>query len=185
MEGQQVEIRRIPGIIGYKVGNDGSLWSAWYYGQANGLASVLGDGEYAKWKQLRIGSKHRHEGRRIVLFAYGAPKRRYYYIGNLVLEAFVSPKPGNNYYCHYLDGNRENDCLENLEWRSYAQLERPNTRTAPALTEVMIKRIERARLPAIRLAKKLGVHRRTIGLVRKRAAEARAQKLASKKRGTT
>lgn len=43
-------------------------------------------------------------------------KKKVFRIHRLVLEAFGKPQPAENYEVNHIDGNKANNCLENLEW---------------------------------------------------------------------
>lgn len=43
-------------------------------------------------------------------------KTKVFRIHRLVLEAFGKPQPGSKYEVNHIDGNKGNNCLENLEW---------------------------------------------------------------------
>lgn len=45
-------------------------------------------------------------------------KRKNHIVGRLVLEAFGTEPENESDVCHFIDGNKENTTLSNLEWRS-------------------------------------------------------------------
>lgn len=53
--------------------------------------------------------------------------RRYMLVHSLVLEAFVGPRP-HGMQCAHEDGNRENNVLENLSWKTPADNNRDKIR---------------------------------------------------------
>ena len=98
---QQVEYRAIPGFPGYRVGNDGSVWS----------------NHSGEWRKLK-GSVHGkgYVGR--VLSVNG--QQSTHKVHRLVLLAFIGPCPPNQ-ECRHLDGNPRNNCLDNLAWGTKAE----------------------------------------------------------------
>ncbi len=95
----------ISGFPGYKVGSDGSVWSCRVKGQ-----SRMTD----HWRQLKalvsgVGylqvSLVRHD--RSVITCQ---------VHQLVLEAFVGPRPEGMQACHFPDQSRTNARLDNLRW---------------------------------------------------------------------
>lgn len=98
-----IEYREIPGFSGYRVGNDGSVWSC---RPRNGI------GKFTEFRRLVPGFSRGYQ-----LFglqtADGAHKT---IMGHrLVLLAFVGPPPDGMEACHN-DGNRWNNHLTNLRW---------------------------------------------------------------------
>jgi hypothetical protein len=95
------------GFPGYRVGDDGSVWSCWV--RTRGAVYTLMPG---KWRRLTTRlNKH---GRRVVRLARDG--RSYYrLIHRVVLLAFVGPCPDGMEACHN-DGDRTNDSLSNLRW---------------------------------------------------------------------
>jgi hypothetical protein len=99
----------IPGHAGYDVSDKGRVRSWWHrrcQGPAlrDGVAMVIGD----NFRVLRLGCTpngytHVHL-RRVTRLVHA-----------LVLEAFVGPRPKGQ-QCRHLDGNRQNNSLENLAW---------------------------------------------------------------------
>lgn len=103
-----VEYRDIPGLPGYRVGSDGSLWSCWerfHTPDVVGFQSRMTD----TWKRLNVRSV-RGSG---YLFAKLHGKCRQ--IHHLVLLAFVGPRPNGMLACHN-DGVKTNNAAANLRW---------------------------------------------------------------------
>jgi hypothetical protein len=102
-----VAYRPIDGFPGYRVGDDGSVWSQRY---RNGQVS----GEVA-WRRLNptpIG-RAGHKQLKVSLRREGRTSQ--HYVHRLVLLAFVGPCPPGFDCCHF-DGNPFNNHLANLRW---------------------------------------------------------------------
>lgn len=98
-----VTYRDIPGFPGYRVGDDGSVWT-----------SKDGRGFKAKpWRKKKPTPKPPYG--HLVLDMYCRNVRRKKYAHRLVLEAFVGPCPPGMEACHK-DGNPKNNALSNLRW---------------------------------------------------------------------
>lgn len=108
-EGQTtIEYRDIPGCPGYRVGSDGSVWSAWKrisLGGRSGTAVVIA----SEWKQL---TPRREKVTGYLQVRLVGKTRR---VHSLVLIAFVGPRPDGMECCHG-DGNPANNHLSNLRW---------------------------------------------------------------------
>lgn len=109
-ETEAVEYRDAVGHPGYRVGSDGSVWSAWRLVSLGcyGSQAVVGD----TWKRLkpkRVGKGGRYRN------VCTHPGKVYRYIHHLVLEAFVGPCPEGMECCHG-DGDPANCRLSNLRW---------------------------------------------------------------------
>lgn len=105
-----VSYRNCPGHPGYRVGDDGSVWSCWESvvipKHGAGFIHRIG----TTWKRKRIkptAGQHPQVsmGRSIVIAVH-----------RLVLEAFVGPCPDGMEGCHFPDRNPANNRLENLRW---------------------------------------------------------------------
>lgn len=99
---RQVEYRDVVGFPGYRVGDDGSLWSRWNKG---------GHGLTDQWCRLTPGNCRGYH-------LYGLRKNGRQYsrlVHRLVLEAFVVARPEGMECCHG-DGDRGNNALSNLRW---------------------------------------------------------------------
>lgn len=105
--------RNIPDFPGYKVGNDGTVWSCLERVYRNGKRVNNQPG--TNWKKLKEN----------------LPKAAYYTVGlakdkkqftkaihRLVLENFVGPCPEGMEACHN-DGNSLNNNLSNLRWDTH------------------------------------------------------------------
>lgn len=100
-----IEYRDIEGHPGYRVGNDGSVWTRWNKGpgaQAN-----------REWRLLHVRTDHEGYGR--VTFR----DRTAVKVCVLVLTAFVGPCPPGMEACHGPDGVAS-DALTNLRWDTHA-----------------------------------------------------------------
>ncbi len=113
-----IEYRDVQGFPGYKVGNDGSVWSAWNW-------SILKN-DKGKWagRSYYIGNKWRRLKHRISPYGYLEIEmkkggcRYYQRIHTLVLLAFVGPRPVGMEGCHE-DGDYTNANLDNLRWDTH------------------------------------------------------------------
>lgn len=103
-----VEYRDIQGCPGYRVGNDGSVWSCLkksYVKGIKGCRYIVGN----EWKKLKPGTR-----RTGYLYVYIRDKVRD--VHRLVLEAFVGPCPEGMECRHFPDGTKKNNNLSNLRW---------------------------------------------------------------------
>ena len=76
-------------------------------------------------KTQNLKMRHTPQGNRCVWLA-GKQVRS---IAQLVLTAFVEPRPSDKHLPHHKDGNPSNDCLDNLEWRDISVQNRLNGKT--------------------------------------------------------
>lgn len=97
-----VEFRHCPGIVGYCVGSDGSVWSC----RIHGPCVRFGD-----WHLLKLYVRDGYRRVGIPGGKSGSKKKA----SRLVLEAFCGPAPPATECCHE-DGNRLNDRIDNLRW---------------------------------------------------------------------
>lgn len=112
-----VSYRDVPGFPGYRVGDDGTVWSCWKRlpsisppgrGHIRGSTCVISDA----WKRLTPGVSQRYCAVGLKTPQGGITQRR---VHRLVLEAFVGPCPPGMEACHN-DGNPANNALTNLRW---------------------------------------------------------------------
>lgn len=106
---QPVEYRNIPGWPGYRVGDDGSVWSR--RDNHHGLRE--------QWKPLKARNNLTKRYREVGLRSPGL-KRKWIRVHVLVLLAFVGPRPEKHEGCHK-NGDIENNTLSNLRWGTHAE----------------------------------------------------------------
>lgn len=114
----RVEYRDVPGFPGYRVGDDGSVWSCWRHHPVPGVRGgsvVRPDGD---WRRMAPGRSHRGH-LRVVLHRNGKSYNRS--VHRLVLEAFVGPCPRGMQCRHFPDRNPENNALANLRWGTHME----------------------------------------------------------------
>lgn len=98
---------------GYRVAQDGSVWSCWRQrGNGRGHAPTLFQSN--EWRPLRIGVRNG-----FARVSLGRGKTRY--VGALVLETFVGPRPNGHECCHFPDPDPANCALDNLRWGTSAE----------------------------------------------------------------
>lgn len=108
-----VTYKPIPDYPGYRIGDDGSVWTCWKrvgLGTGFGTRSVMGD----EWRRLLGTLSTNQTGHWAVSLSRNGNKRTRY-VHRLVLEAFVGPCPDGMECCHN-DGNPRNNRLDNLRW---------------------------------------------------------------------
>lgn len=104
-----VTYRDIAGFPGYRVGDDGSVWSLWQKSQresGRGFTSKIG----LVWRRLAL--RVNSGGYQIVTLCPGHHSRS---VHALVLTAFKGACPANH-ECRHLDGDGTNNRLVNLQW---------------------------------------------------------------------
>ena len=107
---QAVEYRDIDGFPGYRVGDDGSVWSCRKSG-------ITGKSNLSpEWHRLRpgmtLGGYHQvslRQGGRTFIRS----------IHRLVLEAFVGPCPSGMEACHFPNRDKSDNRLSNLRWGTH------------------------------------------------------------------
>lgn len=105
-EQAEVEYRPVSGFPGYRVGDDGSVWSCIVPGYGKQLSE--------EWHRLAPCSAGRDGIHcKVRLCRGGRAYHRYVHI--LVLEAFVGPRPDGLESCHE-DGDGWNNAATNLRW---------------------------------------------------------------------
>ena len=110
-----VEYRPIEGFPGYRVGNDGTVWTQWksrgghYVGGIGIGGMVIG----TKWKLLLLQKAGGNKALRVCLRKNGQNVRKFVHV--LVLEAFVGPRPEGKVSRHGPNGKYDNS-VGNLRW---------------------------------------------------------------------
>lgn len=155
------EYRDIPGFPGYRVGDDGSVWSCrhrWAVTPWRRLRPQPASGGYLRAHVYRYGQEHR------IL------------VHRLVLEVFVGPCPQGMEACHG-NGVRTDNRASNLRWDTHAgnladrlthgTVARGERHGAAKLTEARVREIRRMCIPwrygaQIAAARRFGVNRETI-----------------------
>lgn len=127
-----VSYRDVPGYPGYKVGSDGTVWSAWTskrLGYGKGNRHFIG----AKWTERKLIVAKGYL--RATLQQHGRPK--HFQVHHLVLIAFIGKRPRGKEALHAND--IKTDCrLENLRWGTKKENwddRRKNGRVRPARGE--------------------------------------------------
>jgi hypothetical protein len=113
-EKDTAEYRPIEDHPGYRVGNDGSVWSSWRCrGQGRGKPPVWF--QSAEWKRLTpvLGKARRS----FVSLGRGHSVA----VARLVLTAFLGPCPDGYEACHFPDPDPANCSLVNLRWGTSAE----------------------------------------------------------------
>lgn len=112
-EQSTVQYRDVPGFPGYRVGDDGSVWSATErrsLGIGLGTCCVIGN----NWHRMKPSADAR--GRlRVTLRDREKNKSHKKFVHLLVLQAFVGERPAGMEGCH-TDDNKANNSLGNLRW---------------------------------------------------------------------
>ncbi len=112
-----VEYREIQGFPGYRVGDDGSVWSAWRRhfidnGKRGGTFSLIGD----SWRLLKLHAETRRKRTpHFSICLKGGGRCRTTFVHTLVLEAFVGPAP-DGMECLHRNGDPQDNRLANLRW---------------------------------------------------------------------
>jgi hypothetical protein len=112
-----IEYRDVVGFPGYRVGDDGSVWTSWHNvgrgsGGGKGARNEIG-GPWRKMKtDLLPGSI------RVLVSMTRGDKVYKRKVHQLVLEAFVGPRPAGMEGCHE-DGNPGNNAKGNLRWGTH------------------------------------------------------------------
>lgn len=106
VDNDTVEYRDVPGFPGYRIGDDGSVWSCLKRGTRVGRGCRFSD----TWRRL-IPRPHARTGHMQVSL-----QKHPYSVHRLVLLAFVGPCPEGMEACHFPDRDPSNNRLINLRW---------------------------------------------------------------------
>lgn len=108
-----IEYRNIEGFPGYRVGDDGSVWSLRRHGRrckANRLLPSIA----TAWRRLKTPVNPRSGYPSVALRVLG--EVRTMLVHRLVLKSFVGSCPDGMEACHFPDRSRTNCKLSNLRW---------------------------------------------------------------------
>jgi len=156
-----VQYRDITGFPGYRVGDDGSVWSRW---RTCRWGTLLTD----KWHRLKASVKKDRTAGRAYLYLnlVHNGKAQSCRVHRLILQSFIGPCPLGMESRH-LDGNPANNRLDNLRWGTPEENRADNQRND--------RHIKGERHPLVKLTEKqvLAIRaRRTAGAsLRELAAE--------------
>lgn len=106
-----IEYRDIPGIPGYCVGNNGTVWSCWIFRRRKRVLSEC-------WKEML--QRTNRQGYRSIRLT--TPKgRQSFFVHRLVLMVFVGEKPADKECRHFPDPTKSNNHVTNLSWATRLQ----------------------------------------------------------------
>jgi hypothetical protein len=116
MTGMGVRFRPVDGFPGYRVGNDGSVWTAWtmVHGGPGKTTAVIG----CKWRPIK---QRPDEDGYLEVQLYQAGRPRHRRVHHLVLLAFIGPRPAGCTQTRHLDGDNQNNRPRNLRWGTPTQ----------------------------------------------------------------
>jgi hypothetical protein len=130
----QVEYRDVPGFPGYRVGDDGSVWTRKIKGGNDRAAGKLGP-----WRLMRI---HLVKGYPCVnLDRNGKTYSRC--VHRLVLSAFIGPRPEGMEARHWPDQTKTNCRLDNLRWDTHLENMKDKYRNRPPVKEKPCRRCQK------------------------------------------
>jgi hypothetical protein len=124
--------RDVVGFPGYRVGDDGSVWTCKVKGGNDRTPGRVGP-----WRLLSV-----QRNRRGYCFVNLDLNGRNYprFIHRLVLEAFVGARPDGKEACHYPDFDKSNNRLENLRWDTRGENAKDEYRDRGPVTEKRCRR---------------------------------------------
>lgn len=108
-----VVYRDLPEFPGYRVGDDGSLWTCMRQiglGRGKGSRWEIGN----EWHRMKLCIARNRTGHRCIYLRRGGETHRLY-VHRVVLETFIGPCPDGLECCHK-DDNPANNALSNLRW---------------------------------------------------------------------
>lgn len=169
-----VEYQDIQGFPGYRVGDDGSVWSLWKVGGGSHKPRPREMGSH--WRKLKCGLQDNGYPRVALRNKNGVS---YKLVHRLVLEAFHGPAPVGTEGCHK-DGDRTNSRSNNLRWDTrqgnvndtvrMGRNARGNSHGCSILTEEVVRLTKRklrtGNYRVVDLAKELGVSTATVYAIR-------------------
>lgn len=156
-----VQYRDVVGFPGYRVGDDGSIWSRWRNGGNDRAGQVLTD----TWHRLK-GWIDKRRGKSTGYVKVGLMREGQLYrlrVHRIVLEAFVGPCP-EGMESRHLDDDKENNALSNLLWGTQEENAQDRLKNNITLTGERHPRakLKFAQIPEVRFMLDNGVPRRQI-----------------------
>lgn len=106
LPGKPVEYRDVPGFPGYRVGDDGSVWTQRISGR--------GSHNMGAWRPLKLKPIGRYNHLYVTLCGPSGHKNKF--VHRLVLEAFIGPCPDGKEGCHFPNRDPSNNNIDNLRW---------------------------------------------------------------------
>ena len=98
---------------------EGQKWIPGFEGRY--VADKLGNiWSYCRKQPFILRSKDNGRGYYTVSLSQGKKKYKHLLVHRLILQTFIGPCP-EGMECRHLDGTRDNNCLENLEWGTLSQ----------------------------------------------------------------
>lgn len=165
-----IEYRPIAGFPGYEVGADGSVWSLLRKGP-QAKESRIG----TRWRRLKPGVTKRGY---LLLTLCVDGKRYTRWVHQLVLEAFLGPRPEGCVARHCPDRNPSNCAITNLKWGTHKenaddrgrdgnhQIGEKNCQSRLTAGDVRLMRLSKE--PIGVLAEKYGISRQSVWHIKKR-----------------
>lgn len=108
-----ITYKEIVDFPNYRIGTDGSVWSAKRKGGNN-----RSPGKVENWRPMKIHPDRKGYSR-VTLAVVGKTISRL--VHRLVLETFIGPCPSGMEACHYPDTTKSNCKLDNLRWDTHAE----------------------------------------------------------------
>jgi hypothetical protein len=168
----------VPGCPGYRVGNDGTVWSCWRFrGKGYGVGTEWYLSEV--WKQLKP-DRRKVDGKKRYTLKYSNGSKCRLFGSHIVLTSFVGLCPEGMEACHN-DGDATNDALLNLRWDTHSSnlLDRRKHGTSVCGEDVHTSKLTKVKVEEIRsrrdggeklvtIAKDMGVSETMISLIARR-----------------
>lgn len=120
MSSFSLSYRDIDGFPGYRVGSDGSVWSQRIKGKSQ--IDEEGGMMFGGWKKCKL-YRRPYGSRYMMVCMRSKPggKLSCHYVHELVLLAFVGPRPDGMVCRHFPDRDTANNSVDNLSWGTQKQ----------------------------------------------------------------
>lgn len=161
----------IPGFPGYRVTDNGHVWSCWRRG-----GNRWGVGFQNWWRKLK--PKTNPDGYQIITMRSAEGRQTEWRIHVLVLTAFVGPRPTGMVACHFPNRDPADNRLTNLRWdtqkNNFADMHAHGTRRIgerngnSRLTTDLVREVRRRAANGQsqkRIVGELGLKKSTVSLV--------------------